>query len=77
MMLPGILYLLANNYLPMFGIIIAFKKLDYSKGILFSDWCGLDNFEYLFKTRDAFIMIRNTLVYNLIFITLGLVVALS
>ncbi len=77
MMLPGIAYLIANNYIPMFGILIAFKKLDYTKGILFSDWCGLSNFEYLFKTKDAFIMIRNTLGYNLIFITLGLVTALS
>jgi putative aldouronate transport system permease protein len=77
MMLPGVLYLFANNYIPMFGILIAFKKLDYSKGIFFSNWCGFENFEYLFKTKDAFIMIRNTLCYNLIFITLGLVVALS
>ncbi len=77
MMLPGIIYLIANNYLPMFGIIIAFKKLDYSKGILFSDWNGFANFEYLFKTKDAFIMIRNTISYNLVFITLGLIIALS
>jgi putative aldouronate transport system permease protein len=77
MMLPGIIYLIANNYIPMFGILIAFKKIDYSKGILFSDWSGFDNFEYLFKTKDAFIMIRNTLCYNVVFITLGLVIALS
>ena len=77
MMLPGIIYLIANNYLPMFGIIIAFKKLDYSKGIFLSDWSGFANFEYLFKTKDAFIMIRNTISYNLVFITLGLVIALS
>lgn len=77
MMLPGIIYILANSYLPMFGVLIAFKKLDYSKGILFSDWCGFDNFEYLFKTKDAYIMIRNTLGYNIIFISLGLVIALS
>ena len=77
MMLPGIIYLIANNYLPMFGIIIAFKKLDYSKDIFLSDWSGFANFEYLFKTKDAFIMIRNTISYNLVFITLGLVIALS
>ncbi|MDF2941871.1 MAG: sugar transporter permease [Herbinix sp.] len=77
MMLPGVIYLIANNYIPMFGILIAFKKLDYSKGIFLSDWCGFDNFEYLFKTKDAFIMIRNTVGYNLIFIAFGLLVALS
>lgn len=77
MMLPGVIYLIANNYIPMFGILIAFKKLDYSKGIFFSDWCGFENFEYLFKTKDAFIMIRNTIGYNLVFIIFGLMVALS
>lgn len=77
MMLPGLIYLFINNYLPMFGITIAFKTLDYSKGILGSPWCGLDNFEFLFKTKDAFIMIRNTLGYNIVFIALGLVIALS
>ena len=77
MMLPGALYLFANSYIPMFGVLIAFKKMDYSKGIIFSDWCGFSNFEYLFKTKDAFIMIRNTLGYNILFITLGLVIALA
>ena len=77
MMLPGLIYLLANNYLPMFGITIAFKDLDFARGILQSDWCGFQNFEYLFKTKDAFIMIRNTLCYNLVFIFAGLVLQLA
>ena len=77
MMLPGLIYLVINNYLPMFGITIAFKNLDYQKGILGSDWCGFKNFEYLFKTKDAFVMIRNTLCYNIVFIFGGLVVALA
>ena len=47
MMLPGLLYLLINNYLPMTGIILAFKKLNFSKGILASPWAGLDNFKFL------------------------------
>ena len=64
MMLPGILYLIANNYLPMFGILLAFKRINYAIGIFKSPWVGFDNFEYLFKTKDAFIMIRNTLAYN-------------
>lgn len=77
MMLPGILYLIINNYLPMFGITIAFKNLDYAKGILRSDWVGFKNFEFLFKSKDFFIMIRNTLGYNIIFIFGGLVASLS
>ena len=61
MLLPGFLYLLINNYIPMFGVIIAFKDLNFTKGILKSDWVGLSNFEYLFKTPDAFRITRNTL----------------
>lgn len=75
MMLPGFIYLIANNYLPMFGILIAFKKVNFSVGIFKSPWCGFENFEYLFKTKDAFIMIRNTVLYNLVWIALGLVIA--
>ncbi|MBO5034464.1 MAG: sugar ABC transporter permease [Oscillospiraceae bacterium] len=75
MMLPGFIYLIANNYLPMFGILIAFKKINFSVGIFKSPWCGFENFEYLFKTKDAFIMIRNTVLYNLVWIALGLVIA--
>ena len=75
MMLPGLIYLVANNYLPMFGILIAFKKVNFSVGLLKSEWVGLSNFEYLFKTKDAFVMIRNTVLYNLAWIALGLVIA--
>lgn len=75
MMLPGLLYLIANNYLPMFGILIAFKKVNFTVGLFKSPWCGFDNFEYLFKTKDAFLMIRNTVCYNLVWIALGLVIS--
>lgn len=77
MMLPGLLYLLVNNYLPMFGIVIAFKDINFTKGILASDWVGLKNFEYLFKTSDAFIITRNTILYNVLFLFLGTVLSLS
>lgn len=77
MMVPGVAYLVINNYLPMFGIMIAFKNLDYSKGIFRSEWTGLKNFEFLFKTKDFFIMIRNTLGYNFVFIFGGMVAALA
>lgn len=76
MALPGVLYFLINNYFPMFGIFIAFKKVDYSVGIWDSPWVGLDNFRYLFSTQDAWIMTRNTLFYNLAFIIIGNVVGI-
>ena len=77
MMLPGFIYLIANNYLPMFGILIAFKKINFSVGIFQSPWCSFDNFEYLFKTKDAFIMIRNTILYNLAFLCVNTVLQIS
>lgn len=77
MMLPGLIYLLINNYLPLFGLSIAFKDVNYSKGIWDSDWIGFKNFEYLFKTDDAFIITRNTILYNAAFIVLGLIVSVG
>jgi putative aldouronate transport system permease protein len=71
--LPGFLYLFINNYMPLYGLIIAFKKFDYSKGIFGSPWAGLSNFKYLFATRDAFVITRNTILYNLAFIVLDTV----
>ena len=75
MMLPGFIYLVCNNYLPMFGILIAFKKINFSIGILKSPWVWFDNFRFLFETKDAWIMIRNTLAYNIFFIILGMIIA--
>lgn len=68
---PGLIYLAINNYLPMFGIFIAFKQMDYGKGLFGSPWCGLANFKFLFASNQAGIMIRNTVLYNLTFILLG------
>lgn len=76
MVLPGLIYLLINNYLPMFGIVIAFKKLNFSKGILGSPWVGLDNFKFLFASNDAWIMVRNTILYNIAFWIVGTVCAI-
>lgn len=77
LMLPGLIYLLINNYLPMFGLMIAFKDINFAKGILGSDWIGFKNFEYLFSTRDALIITRNTILYNGGFIILNTIVAIA
>lgn len=77
LMLPGLAYLIVNNYLPMFGMIIAFKDVNFSKGILGSDWIGFKNFEYLFKTKDAYIITRNTILYNGFFIVVNTIGALA
>lgn len=77
LMIPGLAYLIINNYLPMFGMIIAFKDINYAKGILGSDWIGFKNFEYLFKTTDAYIITRNTILYNVLFILINTIGAIA
>lgn len=74
--LPGIIYLIINNYIPMFGIFLAFKDYSFLKGVFGSDWCGFENFRFLFHTKDAWIMTRNTILYNVTFIVLGTIVAI-
>jgi putative aldouronate transport system permease protein len=61
----------------MVGVIIAFKDYNFAKGIFGSDWIGLSNFTYLFTTNDAFIITRNTLLYNLTFIVLNVIVPVT
>lgn len=77
MMVPGLLYLVINNYIPMAGIIIAFKRINYRIGILKSPFVGLNNFKFLFQSNDAFIITRNTIIYNLVFMVLTPVVAIA
>lgn len=77
MFLPGALYLLMDKYIPMAGLVIAFKKINWRKGIWGSEWVGFSNFTYLFKTKDAFNITRNTILYNLTFIVLGTVIAIT
>lgn len=75
--LPGIIYLIINNYLPMFGLQIAFKDFNYRDGIWGSPWCGLKNFEYLLKSTSSFRIIRNTLCYSVAFLLIGIVFNLA
>ena len=77
MFLPGAVYLFINCYIPMFGIQLAFRQYNARDGVYGSPWIGLDNFEFLFKNNDALIMTRNTLLYNLVFIVLGTVLAIA
>lgn len=68
---PGALLLFVFAYLPMVGIIIAFKDYRFDAGILNSAWVGLDNFRFLFGTDSAWRITRNTLLMNLLFITVS------
>ncbi|HEX3039138.1 MAG TPA: ABC transporter permease subunit [Caproiciproducens sp.] len=83
MLLPGVLILIINNYFPMIGVLIPFKNYSYSVdqgffGSLFSSpFVGFKNFEFLFTSADCFSATVNTIVYNIIFITLDLIVPIA
>lgn len=69
--LPAIVLLLVFSYLPMVGIFIAFKKINYVQGIFNSPWVGFENFKFFFSSNDAWLVTRNTLAYNIAFISIG------
>ena len=74
MALPAFLVLFFIMYVPMSGLVLAFKNFDYSKGIFGSDWVGLSNFEFLIKSKNTFLtMTRNTVLYYLLFTAVGTV----
>lgn len=77
MAFPSLLFLFVFNYIPIGGLVIAFKDFRYDKGIFGSEWVGLKNFTFFFKSNDAWRVLRNTLGLNALFIAVGLVVALA
>ncbi len=76
--LPTMVWYLLFSFLPMFGVIIAFKDFrihgNFVQSVITSRWAGLKNFKYLFASKDTVTMLRNTLGYNIVFIVLGIVV---
>jgi putative aldouronate transport system permease protein len=74
--LPAIIVVFIFYYLPMYGIVIAFKDINYAKGIWGSDWVGLHNFKFFFNSQDALRITRNTLLLNGLFIVVGMSCAL-
>lgn len=77
MMAPAVIYIFINNYIPMGGMVVAFKNYKVTEGIWGSDWCGLSNFEFLFASPDAFNITRNTILYNLAFIVLATILSVA
>ena len=75
MALPVFLILLFIMYVPMTGLVMAFKNFDFTLGIYKSPWAsnhGLANFEFLIASKDTFIrMTRNTILYYFVFTALG------
>jgi len=81
--LPTIIWYILFSFLPMFGVIIAFKNYkifighNFFYNLYHSDWAGLDNFEFLIKSNDLYILLRNTICYNLLFIALGILIPVT
>ncbi|QGR00013.1 sugar ABC transporter permease [Paenibacillus psychroresistens] len=73
---PGLLYMLIFAYLPMLGLVLAFKNYRFDLGILGSAWVGLQNFKFFFNSEDAFRVTRNTILYELGYILLSTSMAL-
>ena len=77
MLLPGMIFLLIFNYIPMGGMVMAFENFKPAKGIFGSDWVGFKQFERLFSNSDFYELIRNTLVISLGKLVIKLVVAVA
>lgn len=78
MALPAFLILFFFNYVVMGGLVLAFKNYDYKLGIWKSPWNGLQNFEFLLASKSTFFTItRNTLIYYVIFTTLGMLLEIA
>ena len=77
MALPAILMLFIFNYIPMAGLVIAFKDFRYDKGFFGSQWIGFENFEFFFKSNDAWIVLRNTIGLNFLFIVITLICSVA
>jgi putative aldouronate transport system permease protein len=81
--LPTMIWYILFSFLPMFGIIIAFKNYKVFPGHGFfynlfnSQWVGVDNFQFLIKSNVLFILLRNTIAYNIVFIILGILIPVT
>lgn len=74
--LPAVVYIAIFSYLPLAGLVLAFKDYRYDRGIFGSDWVGFKNFEFFFTSQTALTVTRNTILYNVAFIIVGLFFAL-
>lgn len=71
MLTPAVLFFLLFAYIPMVGIILAFKQYNYAGGVFGSPWNGLDNIRFFFESGDAWRVTRNTALYNIAFIVIN------
>ncbi|WP_020619848.1 ABC transporter permease [Paenibacillus daejeonensis] len=77
MLVPSALIILVHSYLPMFGVFIAFKNINYIDGIWGSPWVGTDNFNFLFTSGSLWRITRNTVLYSLVFMIVNLLLSVG
>lgn len=82
--LPTFVWYVLFSYLPMFGLLIAFKNYKIVKpgksflyNLLHSEWVGFDNFKYIIQSNSFFLLLRNTILYNIVFIILGILIPVT
>ncbi|MGI6725356.1 MAG: ABC transporter permease [Christensenellales bacterium] len=73
LLLPVVVYVLVFSYAPMVGVLMAFEKYNFAKGLFGSPWVGFNNFKFLTVSNKLWPLTRNTLLYNLAFIVVGMV----
>ncbi len=77
MTVPTIIWVIIFCYVPMYGVLIAFKKFSYKEGIWGSPWVGLKNFEFLFHYKGVGQIFFNTIFLNLLFIATGTICSIG
>ena len=77
MVLPAAIVVILMCYIPMAGIVLAFKEFNYYDGVFGSPWVGLENFQYFFKSGKAWLTTRNTVLYNIAFLCVNTVLQIS
>lgn len=82
MALPGVVWFIFFFYIPVFANVVAFKDFHISPDGFFaslkqSPWVGFDNFKFLFASNDAWLITRNTLLYNIVFLAFNLFFAIA
>ena len=77
MLVPAAVVIILMCYVPMAGAVLAFKNYNYHDGIFGSPWAGLSNFAYFFKSGKAWSVTRNTILYNLAFLSINTLLQVS
>jgi ABC-type polysaccharide transport system, permease component len=77
MLLPAVIYYIVFSYIPMAGVVVAFKSFNFRDGMFGSPWVGFDNFKFFFQSGQAFKVTRNTILYNVGFIVVNTTLQMS